>query len=332
MATIHFTKVHGSQNSFFLVDEEENNISSWSDAKRADFAIKLCDKTHAFGGADGILYVSKSSEAETIGQMKVVNSDGSLASMCGNGLRTVARYLLEKHHLAEAKVETMKAILDVKKASSLGFDIPTYQVEISPVNFNPKSLPMNLPVEKLINQVVPELDAELAFSAVSVPNPHLIAFVDQAVLDSDKQEKLASYLNGENPFFPDGVNVSFVKRLSDDAIYVRTFERGVGFTNACGTAMSACSLIKKMLDRDVLETPLNVYNDGGRVQVTAKEDAEGELSLQLIGNATFVNVGTVSYDGNEVEPLTNEATPEQASYEQLAEEVKQFLKTTEKRS
>ncbi|MBF2348767.1 diaminopimelate epimerase [Listeria marthii] len=329
MATIHFTKVHGSQNDFFIVDEEENQITAWSDAKRADFAIKLCDRNHSLGGADGILYVTKSKQVGPIGRMQVVNSDGSVASMCGNGLRTVARYLLEKNGLSEAEVETMKATLDVKKATSLGFDIPTYQVEISPVKFNPESLPMDVGVEKLFNQVVPELDAELAFSAVSVPNPHLITFVDQAVLDSDKQEKLASYLNSENPYFPDGVNVSFVKRLRDDAIYVRTFERGVGFTNACGTAMSACSLIKKMLDNDTFETPLNVYNDGGRVQVTAKKDETGEISLQLIGNATFVSNGSVRYDNEIVTELTNEATSEQAKYQALVKEVKEFLKTTE---
>ncbi|MCD2248323.1 diaminopimelate epimerase [Listeria marthii] len=329
MATIHFTKVHGSQNDFFIVDEEENQITAWSDAKRADFAIKLCDRNHSLGGADGILYVTKSKQVGPIGRMQVVNSDGSVASMCGNGLRTVARYLLEKNGLSEAEVETMKATLDVKKATSLGFDIPTYQVEISPVKFNPESLPMDVGVEKLFNQVVPELDAELAFSAVSVPNPHLITFVDQAVLDSDKQEKLASYLNSENPYFPDGVNVSFVKRLRDDAIYVRTFERGVGFTNACGTAMSACSLIKKMLDNDTFETPLNVYNDGGRVQVTAKKDEIGEISLQLIGNATFVSNGSVRYDNEIITELTNEATAEQAKYQALVKEVKEFLKTTE---
>ncbi|MDT0091245.1 diaminopimelate epimerase [Listeria marthii] len=329
MATIHFTKVHGSQNDFFIVDEEENQITAWSDAERADFAIKLCDRNHSLGGADGILYVTKSKQVGPIGRMQVVNSDGSVASMCGNGLRTVARYLLEKNGLSEAEVETMKATLDVKKATSLGFDIPTYQVEISPVKFNPESLPMDVGVEKLFNQVVPELDAELAFSAVSVPNPHLITFVDQAVLDSDKQEKLASYLNSENPYFPDGVNVSFVKRLRDDAIYVRTFERGVGFTNACGTAMSACSLIKKMLDNDTFETPLNVYNDGGRVQVTAKKDETGEISLQLIGNATFVSNGSVRYDNEIVTELTNEATSEQAKYQALVKEVKEFLKTTE---
>ncbi|MBA5844854.1 diaminopimelate epimerase, partial [Escherichia coli] len=64
--------------------------------------MKLCDRKHSLGGADGILYVTKSSEVGPIGQMRVVNSDGSIASMCGNGLRTVARYLLEKHALTDA--------------------------------------------------------------------------------------------------------------------------------------------------------------------------------------------------------------------------------------
>lgn len=66
-------------------------------------------------------------------------------------------------------------------------------------------------------------------------------------------------------YFLDGVNVSFVKCLSDDVIYVCIFECGVGFMNVCGIVMLVCSLIKKMLDNDILEMLLNVYNDGGRV-------------------------------------------------------------------
>ncbi|EAD3383142.1 diaminopimelate epimerase, partial [Listeria monocytogenes] len=87
--------------------------------------------------------------------------------------------------------------------------------------------------------------------------------------------------------------------------------------------------IKKILDKDTFETPLNVYNDGGRVQVTAKKDEAGDISLQLIGNATFVSTGSVNYESDTVTELTNEATPEQAQYQELVKEVKEFLKTTE---
>ncbi|MBC1473482.1 diaminopimelate epimerase [Listeria grandensis] len=325
MAHIHFIKVHGSQNDFFLIDETKNNLTNWQDSDRAKLATRICDRGEFLGGADGILFVSESSNATSIGRMRVFNADGSEASMCGNGLRTVARYLLEAHDLDEATIETMKATLHVSKAAEIGDGIPTYQVEISPVLFAPEALPLNWSESEMINEMVPAFDPDLRFSAVAVPNPHLITFVDQATLDSDKQTELATYLNGENPYFADGVNVSFVKELAEDTIYVRTFERGVGFTNACGTAMSASSLMKKLLHNDKLETPVNVYNNGGRVKVTATKDAEGNLHLQLIGNATFVYRGTLAVTKDFVNLILKEDTNEQAKYQSMVEEVQAYL-------
>lgn len=322
---LDFIKVHGSQNDFFILDERKSELGAWTDAKKALLAQKLCDRSHVLGGADGILFVGEGNPG-TIGKMRVFNSDGSEASMCGNGLRAVARYLLEESGLEEAKVETMKADLQVKKSDSLGFEIPTFEVEISPVLFTPSSLPFHHQGDQLFDEMLPELDPELHFSAVAVPNPHLISFVSKETLASDKQGKLASYLNGENPYFPDGVNVSFAQRLSGNQIFVRTFERGVGFTNACGTAMSASSLIKKLLDHDKLEEALEVYNDGGMVKVTAEKTNE-KFSLHLIGNATFTDKGTIeiSEDGASISLLSTEKTNEQEDYLQLVEQVKAFL-------
>lgn len=322
---LDFIKVHGSQNDFFILDERKSGLGAFSDAQKALLAQKLCDRSHLLGGADGILFVGTGNPG-TIGKMRVFNSDGSEASMCGNGLRTVARYLLEENELGEAKIETMKADLLVKKSESLGFGIPTFEVEISPVLFTPESLPFHYQGDQLFDEVWTELDPELQFSAVAVPNPHLISFVSKEIFQSDKQGELAGYLNGKNPYFPDGVNVSFVRRLAENQIFVRTFERGVGFTNACGTAMSASSLIKKLLDHDKLEEALEVYNDGGMVKVTA-EKTDGDFSLHLIGNATFTNKGTIeiSEDGASVSLLSTEETNEQEGYLQLVKQVKAFL-------
>ncbi|AQY50722.1 diaminopimelate epimerase [Listeria weihenstephanensis] len=325
MAHINFIKVHGSQNDFFLIDETKNSLSKWKDADRAELAVRICNRDEMLGGADGILFVSESSNKASIGRMRVFNSDGSEASMCGNGLRTVARYLLEREGLKEATVETMKATLHVSKAEEIGAGIPTYQVEISPVLFDPATLPLNWPESKLFNEQVAAFDPELRFSAVAVPNPHLITFVDQVTLDSDKQAKLSTYLNGDNPYFTDGVNVSFVKELAEDTIYVRTFERGVGFTNACGTAMSASSLMKKLLHDDKLETPVHVYNNGGRVKVTAAKDKDGALHLQLIGNATFVYYGTLAITADSINLLEQKHTDEQANYQAMVAEVQDYL-------
>lgn len=321
-----FIKVHGSQNDFFIIDEIDNRIVDWTDVNRRIFTKQICDRSHELGGADGVLFVSASINAGAAYKMRVFNSDTSEASMCGNGLRTVARYLLEKEDEKQLIVETMKANLEVAQAESLGFGIPTYQVEISPVLFEPEALPFHYNGKAVFNEPIPELDNELAFSTVAVPNPHLISFVDQEQLDSDKQETLASFLNGENPYFPDGVNVSFVKRLAADKIYVRTFERGVGFTNACGTAMSASSLIKKQLDDDTLEAVTHVYNDGGRVQVTAEQADDGTYKLHLIGNATFTKTGIVRFDEAEgISVIQAKETGEEENYQQLVKETTAFL-------
>jgi diaminopimelate epimerase len=319
---INFIKVHGSQNDFFIIDERDHTMTNWTDEMRSELACLICSRDESLGGADGILFVSQG-HADTIGKMRVFNADGSEASMCGNGLRTVARYLLEKNQLEEAKIETMKADLHVQKSESLGYNIPTYQVEISPVLYELESLPFHYDKKELLDEKVPEFDDTLTFSALAVPNPHLITFTSQAVLDSDKQEKLAHYLNGPNPYFTDGVNVSFVRKLGPAQIFVRTYERGVGFTNACGTAMSASSLIKKRIDHDKLDEVLDVYNDGGRVRVTADE-----TSIQLIGNATFTAFGTFELHEDGFHVVDFSETEEQENYLKMVREVEQFLEET----
>ncbi len=327
---IEFIKVHGSQNDFFIIDERRNQLTTWSDKERQVFAKKITARASELGGADGVLFVSEAESGQAIGKMRVFNADGSEASMCGNGLRTVARYLLEMTGQKRAKVDTLKATLEVAEGESLGYEIPTFEVEISPVLFAPEALPFNHRGQ-LFNELMPEIDPELRFSALAVPNPHLVTFVDQKTLASDKQEKIARYLNGENPYFPDGVNVSFVRRMTDQAIFVRTYERGVGFTNACGTAMSASSLIKKLLDHDKLEAELDVYNDGGRVKVKASHDEQtDQYRITLIGNATFTSTGMISYEeGVGIEILRQEETDEEKRYLRMVQEVQQFLAENE---
>lgn len=89
-------KVHGSQNSFFILDQTELE-TPLTDNELRQLTQTLTDhKTGLLGGADGILSVEESSHPGVLGKMRVINADGSEASMCGNGLRTVARYLHEK--------------------------------------------------------------------------------------------------------------------------------------------------------------------------------------------------------------------------------------------
>ncbi|MBT2723470.1 diaminopimelate epimerase [Bacillus sp. ISL-46] len=319
---INLIKGHGSGNDFLIIDEKSNGYA-FTESERADLAKLLCNRQSDLG-ADGILFVMQSENAD--GRMRVFNSDGSEASMCGNGLRLVARYVCEHQGRNSAVIETMKANLKVSKQNDLLQDINTYQVEISPVLFELKALPLNLNKPTLYNERIEKLSGDLRFTALAVPNPHLIAIVEAEQLKGDLQKQLSEKVNGPNDLFPDGVNVSFVKHLQPGSIYVRTFERGVGFTNACGTAMSASTLVTCLQELNEFEKVVNVYNNGGRVQCVVHE-SEGKYTIDLIGNATYLYNATVNVDLEQGAFTVTSKTElmEQTSYEKLQSEAKRYL-------
>lgn len=322
---IELIKCHGSSNDFLLIDEWTNGYS-FSEEDRRDLSIALCNRESSLG-ADGILFVMESGRADA--KMRIFNSDGSEASMCGNGLRCLGRYVCELLKKDEIVVETMKADLQVTKDEELYDEVPTYRVEISPVLFELSSLPMHIEgKDTLLNELVPALSDSIAFSAAAVPNPHLIAIVNEEQIASDEQKQIAQKLNGPNDICPDGVNVSFVHPIEPGKIYVRTFERGVGFTNACGTAMSASSLITCLLEKNQLEETIEVYNNGGKVRCVAHRKADGGYWIDLIGNATYLYEAAVEIDLRNPSAFAiagKQERTEQVQYEKLGSEVKEFL-------
>ena len=288
---IQLQKVHGSQNKFFLLDQTQFQ-TPLTRGELVNLTQQITKPENGLlNGADGLLVVSNSDHAQTLGKMEVINADGSFASMCGNGLRTVGRYLAQKYHKETFKVETMQSDLRVNCQPDWAPKVKAISVEISPVSFQASDLPFtNLGATELINQKVPEFAPNLKFSAVAVPNPHLISLVPNNILQSNLLEKLGTRLNQKNPYFPDGVNVSFAQVLSAHHLFVRTFERGVGFTNACGTAMSAASLIYALTcqSMNLFDKLLTVSNPGGFVQTKVHRRGHGYW-IELIGNATITH-------------------------------------------
>lgn len=303
---VYMQKVHGSQNTFFLLDQTQLK-QTLSQAELVRLAKQLTNaKTGLLGGADGLLVVSSSSHQNVLGKMQVINADGSIASMCGNGLRTVGRYLAEKYHQNSFKVETQQADLKVSVEPDWAESVKAISVEISPVSFAKQDLPFDqLNCNQLINQEVPAFAPGLKFTAVAVPNPHLISIVSAEVLASSLLEKLGTKLNQPNPYFPDGVNVSFAQVIDSRHLFVRTFERGVGFTNACGTGMSAASLVFALTHQQekVFNHLLTVSNPGGFVQ-TRVHQQEDHYWIELIGNAT------VTHNINADESLIHQDLPD----------------------
>ncbi|TWE06043.1 diaminopimelate epimerase [Neobacillus bataviensis] len=322
---IDLIKGHGSGNDFLLIDEISNDYL-FTEEDRANLAKVLCNRGNELG-ADGILFIMKSDRAD--GRMRVFNADGSEASMCGNGLRLVARYICELKGLNKAVIETMKANLKVMKQEDIFPQVHTYQVEISPVMFELKALPLNLPKPTLFNEKIKELSDELRFTALAVPNPHLIAIGETEMFQNNLQKELSEKVNGPNDLFPDGVNVSFVKPLEKGSIYVRTFERGVGFTNACGTAMSASSLVTCLTELNNYEKVINVYNNGGKVQCVVHK-LDDTYSIDLIGNATYLYRASIQLALNEKTFSVTSRTEllEQRTYEKLQSAAQEVIKQT----
>lgn len=322
---INIQKVHGSENDFFLIDETQLE-HPFTDKHINNLCIRLCDRDSGLlNGADGLLLVEEVVKGKSLAKMRVINSDGSEASMCGNGLRTVARYLAEKHDQESFSVETMFADLKVRQAGNIAENIATYQVEISPVCFEAEAIPRKTKNNPILDEIIPELSSTLRFSTVAVPNPHLITFVDHQTLLSDEFEQIAMYVNRNNLIFPDGINVSFVEILGANQLFVRTYERGVGFTSACGTAMCASSLLYVLLHNGEFEGVITVKNTGGMVKTIVHKEADGGFWMELIGNATTTHhlSGALSdfFEGR-FDKLSIKETAEQADY--VA-----FLKTIE---
>ncbi len=295
---INLKKVHGSQNSFFILDQTLLT-TPLTEQELVTLTKTLTAKaTGILGGADGILVVQKSSTPNTVAQMRVINADGSEASMCGNGLRTVARYLAEKHALTSFKVQTRQSDLEVQKQAELAPNVPAFGVEISPVHFEKRYLPFdNLGAEQIIDRPLVEFEPQkkLHFTIMAVPNPL-------------------------NPYFPDGVNVNFAQILGPNKLFVRTYERGVGFTNACGTGMSATSLAFYLSHPEQcdLTQEITVFNPGGMVKTKVRQ-LDDQFKIQLIGNATFTHdilVAEKHLHHNTVTPdvCQIQATGEQEAY------------------
>lgn len=296
---IDFIKCHGTGNDFILIDEISNNYS-FTEEQRNYLAITLCDRKKSIG-ADGMLYVLKSKEHD--GHMRIFNADGTEPEMCGNGLRCVGRYLLDLLNKEKITVETMKASYEVKAFEDLYSGVRTVEIEINTVNFDTASLPLICNERFHIEKPIPELSEQLSFTAVSITNPHLVTFVDE--IDITQIEEIGIKANSTKSILPQGVNVNFVRVLSEDSIYVKTYERGVGLTKSCGTGMTASTVVYCLKNPMMHGRLINIYNDGGMIKIAVNKSKDNKYSIRFIGNASYIFKASVSLDKGE-EPQVND--------------------------
>lgn len=251
---IHFTKLHGNGNDFILIDEYNGEVIP----EKSSFARKYCDRRFGIG-ADGVLYLASSDKADI--RMRIFNSDGGEAEMCGNGIRCLVKYALDEGYIKEnATVETLAGILYV---SSRVDDMTWVRVNMGKPLFAREKIPAK-GAGDFFNVALHGYNV----SAVNTGVPHAVIFVDSLELDLMSIAPKIRY----DAVFPKGANVNFVVVNSSSEITIRTYERGVeAETLSCGTGAVAASAIAHKLGKT--GEKIKVNTKGGELRITLSKDS-----------------------------------------------------------
>ncbi|TPG48291.1 diaminopimelate epimerase [Sphingomonas glacialis] len=279
---IDFLKCHGSGNDFPLIDARDLALP---EADWPRVAVALADRGGTVGG-DGILLLTAGDATHDFG-MRMFNSDGSEAETCLNGLRCVARAGFEALGIEEARVRLKTSDAHVSRDPDLAAGVVTIREVAGPVDLDVSHWPMRTGVERIVEAPIAQLGSDRAFTAVAIPNPHLVSFVE--TIDEAELVALGEQCEAAPDWLPNRANVSFVEVQGSNVLFVRTFERGVGLTDSCGSAMAASTYAACLTRRCGFGTEITVRNRGGLVRVEAREDG----MVRLSGNATVEWRGSV---------------------------------------
>lgn len=274
-------KSQGTGNDFIIFDEMKYPISE--KYTRAFIAEKLCDREKGIG-ADGVLFVTPSEKANAM--MRIFNSDGSEALMCGNGLRCFSRYVMDIQHVDEIHVETLEAIYKVKCDTTFDEFLNGYEIMLNNVVHYGKT--------DFVKGYEMHFNESYHFDYVTVSNPHIVTLDGIETPSNDVLTRYGKFGNEEKQYFAEGINVNFCTILAEDKIYVRTYERGVGITKSCGTGMTS-SVTTYALKHDRFYRWIDIYNDGGKIKCFV-EPVGDHYNVRFIGNATYEFEAEVDLD------------------------------------
>jgi len=257
---MQFWKMHGLGNDFIIIDNRDGKIA---DAEAGDLARRLCERNLSVG-ADGLLMISNSSMADM--KMRVFNSDGSEAEMCGNGVRCFAKYCYENHIIKKTEfvVDTLagskKVWLAVKND-----DVEAVKVDMGVPEWERRRIPM-LGESTCVDCDLRVAETNYKVTCLSMGNPHCVIFVEN--VDNFPIERIGPIIESHESF-PNRTNVEFVQILGRDKLKVRVWERGCGETLACGTGACASAAAANRLGR--VSTIVKVHLKGGQLLVELAE-------------------------------------------------------------
>lgn len=255
-----FFKFQGNGNDFIIVDNRDLLLEFSTDH------IKLICDRHFGIGADGLMLLLDDNKADFY--MEYYNADGALSTLCGNGGRSIAAFAFMNDIAVEQMIFNAydglhQAIINSEVQIGKSFDV---------------SLSMND-----VDEIIKEND----FYLINTGSPHYVEFVDKvAEIDVVKEGRKTRY---SERFSPEGINVNFVE-ISDNRIFVRTYERGVeNETLSCGTGVTASAIAAYL---ETGKKDLSIHTTGGEFSVDFYEENGQFNSIWLRGPAEKVFKGS----------------------------------------
>ena len=274
-----FTKMHGCGNDYVYFDCTKEPLPDASAA-----AVFMSDRNTGIGG-DGIILIKTSECADFY--MEMYNLDGSQGRMCGNGIRCVGKFVYDKG-LTDKTDITVETLSGIKKLHLAVKDGLVYEVTVD--MGHPSVQPADLPLvadEPAIGRPLTLGGRELAFTAVSMGNPHAVIPVEST---ADTPVKELGMQLEHDPMFPEGVNTEFVEVLGRNEVNMRVWERGSGETKACGTGACATAYACRLLgltDDEVL-----VHLLGGDLRIVYDKEND---TIFMTGPAVTVFEGEIAW-------------------------------------
>ncbi|MBQ1688996.1 MAG: diaminopimelate epimerase [Lachnospiraceae bacterium] len=275
---VKFTKMHGCGNDYVYVNCFEETIKN-----PEAFAVKVSDR-HFGIGADGLIMICPSDVADF--RMAMYNADGSEGKMCGNGVRSIAKYVYDKGltDKEQISIETKAGIKYLDLFIEDG-KVQSVKVDMGEPVLETKDVPVLFDKEKMIGEPVQIGGAAYEMTCVSMGNPHAIVWVeDTSVLNLEKIGPVFE----QHAMFPERVNTEFVQIINRKEVNMRVWERGSGETLACGTG--ACATAVACYLNGKTESEVLVHLLGGDLRIQYDQESN---HVFMTGPATIVFDGEI---------------------------------------
>ena len=250
-----FTKMHGLGNDYVCINCFRERVEDPS-----GFARTLCDRHYGIG-ADGLILICPSKVSDF--KMEIYNSDGSVAGMCGNGIRCLGKYVYDYRLTGKEtlSIETKSGIrnmhLHIQEGKACGA-----LVDMGVPRLNAHSIPILSEKDLVINDPIEVQKKNYRMTGISMGNPHAVIFSEE--INGISLEETGRELEF-HPRFPERANIEFCHVTARDRMEIRVWERGVGETLACGTG--ACAAVVASVLNDLTDEEVIVKLLGGELSV-----------------------------------------------------------------